>query len=125
MPIYAYFCPECGPIDSTQRDDRIICPTCLNPAKREWRLKIDAASARHKGRWDPVVGAYVESERQFRSLLRDGQDRESASLGRDVKLATVDARDNEALSELHGWSQDKREADLEGTRKAERARKAQ
>ena len=41
-------------------------------------------------------------------MLKAGQARESAELGMDVKLATVDARDTEGLAELHGHKVDHR-----------------
>jgi hypothetical protein len=124
MPLFLYRCPIHGDFDSLHRGDSHDClQGCGMKAQRVWRLKIDATSARHRGRWDPQVGAYVESERQFRNLLREGQDAQSAKLGVDCKLATVDARDSEGLAELHGWKKEDREADLEGTRKLARARK--
>ena len=49
----------------------------------------------------------------FGSKLAEGQAAESERLGMEVKLATCDARDNEALAELHGWPD--REKDLEPT----------
>lgn len=117
MPTYAYRC-ECGEIESQTRDISITCPEG-HVARREYgSVNINAASARHKGRWDPVVGAYVESDRQFRSLLAQGQEAQSEKLGMDVKLATVDARDNEGLAELHGYTTDERAFDLEGEKKA-------
>lgn len=122
MALYEYWCPKCWEhFDDTTRADSIKCPVG-HKAGRVWSLRIHAESARHRGRWDPVVGEYVESERQFKSLLAKGQDEQSAKLGIDVKLATVDARDNEGLAELHGYTTDQRTADLEGTKKAKRDR---
>lgn len=119
MPLYLYRCEDHGDFDEGFRADVAYCP-CGKQSRRIWRLKIDAASARFRGRWDPQVGAYVSSEGQFHSLLAKGQDEQSAKLNMDVKLATVDARDNEGLAELHGWKPDDRLADLEGVKKAKR-----
>lgn len=121
MPMYEYYCSSCQEhSDSFTRADSIIC-LAGHKARRVWsRVNIDAASARHRGRWDPVVGEYVESDRQFNNLLSKGRDEQSAKLNMDVKLATVDARDNEGLAELHGYSPDQRLADLESGKKAKR-----
>lgn len=120
MPIYSYKCRDCGNrFDTLKRGDSSPC-TCGETAIRVWStINIDAKSARHQGRFDPQVGAYVESERQFNNLLRQGQDAQEEKLGMPVKLEKVDARDHEALAELHGHSTEQREHDLEGTRKAE------
>lgn len=117
MPLYSYTCPIHGEFDSLTRSDKIECG-CGLVAQRRWKLRINAESARHRGRWDPVVGEYVESDRQFRSLLAKGQQEQAEKLGMDVKLATVDARDNEGLAELHGWSSDDRASDMEAVKRA-------
>lgn len=117
MPVvYAYKCPAHGEIYATVHLDSIICFElgCGLKARRDWgSINIDAASARSTARYDPQVGQYVESERQFRDLIKQGMDKESESLGREVILETVDARDQEALAELSGQSVDDRMADLE------------
>lgn len=120
MPIYEYICQRHGPFDELIRADGYPCPECDQIARRHYRLNIAAESARHRGRWDPVVGEYVESERQFKSLLARGQQEQSEKLGMDVKLATCDSRDNEGLAELHGWSTDDRAADMEPVARAKR-----
>lgn len=118
MPIYEYKCRECGDhFDVGTRADWLFCHNG-HRAIRVWSLRIEAETARHAGRWDPVVGAYVESERQFRSLLREGQDAQSAKLGMECKLETVDARDQEGLAELHGQSLAEREHTAEQTKRA-------
>lgn len=121
MPIYEYRCRSCGTsVESTERGQNIIC-VCGEAAIRSFgTVAIQAATARHRGRWDPVVGEYVESERDFRSKLARGQQEQSEKLGMDVNLATVDARDSEGLAELHGWSADDRAADLEPLERAKR-----
>lgn len=105
MPVYGYSCSGCGEFDSTERADYLThdcgLAKCPGRAKRIWKLRINAESARHQGRWDPQVGAYVSSEREFNSLLSQGADREAAELGHDVNLVKVDSRDQEALAELH------------------------
>jgi len=127
MTVYAYRCPVHGDFDDYRHADAITChrigpdgQRCDARSPRNWRVAVNAESARHRGRWDPVVGQYVESERQFRSLLAEGQDRESARLNMDVKLQTIDARDHEGLAELHGISASERDSHLESTRRAAR-----
>ncbi len=48
------------------------------------------------------MGRYVANEREFKSALAQGQERQAEKLGMDVKLETVDARDHDALAHLHG-----------------------
>ena len=116
--MFSYSCPQCGLVDFPEPHDQIAC-RCGRAAKRRYQVQINRSSLKSEARWDPVVGAHVSSDREFRSLLAQGQDAQSERLGMDVKLATCDARDREALGELHGYSADQRTADLEGTRKAE------
>lgn len=120
MPLYSYKCSSCGDrFDDLTRADSLICPRG-HKAVRVWSsVNIDAKSARHKGRFDPQVGAYVRNEREFTNLLRQGQEKEANELGMEVKLETIDARDHEGLAELHGFSASERESHLEGTRRAE------
>ena len=118
MALYSYSCPIDGEFDTMERADFAICPKCGGVARRLWRLRINAESARHRGHFDPIVGAYVESERQFDSLLAQGRDKQAEKLGMDVKLQKVDARDGEALAELHGIPKDVRDADTEITKRA-------
>ncbi len=110
--LYSYGCPACGEIDSFTRADTVTC-RCGATAKRRYRIHVDRQSLKESGRWDPVVGCYVSGDAEFRSKLAEGQAAESERLGMEVKLATCDARDNEALAELHGWPD--REKDLEPT----------
>lgn len=119
MPTYEYRCITCATtIESNERSDKLECGSGHLAVRIFASVNINAASARHKGRWDPVVGAYVESDRQFRSLLAQGVQEQSEKLDMDVKIATVDARDNEGLAELHGYTTDQRAEDLEGEKKA-------
>jgi len=104
---YDYDCPSCGTIHDAVPLDRIDC-RCGQSAKRIRTFAVNTQSLKSEGRWDPVVGAYVENERQFRDLLKAGQERNSLDTGMETKLATVDARDNEGLAELHGHSVDHR-----------------
>lgn len=116
MGLFSYNCPQCGLVDSDVPGDAIQC-RCGHQAKRRFTVSINRSSLGQSGRWDPVVGAYVENDRQFRSLLAQGQDAQAEKLGMDVNLVQVDARDTDALASLHGHSTERREADLEGTRK--------
>ena len=109
MPLYAYFCTgSCGEISSPVRADRITCDYCAMPAKRRFRVNVDRTSLKPTGGWNPVVGRYVANEAEF----------ESKRLGMDVKLETVDARDNEGVAELHGYTPTQRSEDMEPTRRA-------
>lgn len=75
---------------------------CGSPAKRVYGFAVNKASLKSQARWDPVVGQYVENDRQFRDVLAEAQEREARELNMDVPLVQVDARDQEALGELHG-----------------------
>ena len=108
MAWFGYHCRSCGDFDL--RDiaaDKVHC-RCGREAKRKYQVSVIASSLKHSGRWDPVVGQYVENDGQFRSLLHRGQDAQAEKLGMDVKLAEVDARDGEALAELHGYDKSER-----------------
>ena len=119
MPLYAYFCTgSCGEISSPVRADRITCDYCAMPAKRRVRVNVDRTSLKPTGGWNPVVGRYVANEAEFYSALAEGTERESKRLGMDVKLETVDARDNEGVAELHGYTPTQRSEDMEPTRRA-------
>lgn len=116
---FSYRCPGCGEIEVEDiAQDTVQC-RCGQTAKRNWAIRVDRSSLKSFARWDPVVGRYVENKGQFNSALAEAQERESALLGMDCKLATCDSRDSEALGELHGWGSDKREADLESTKRHE------
>jgi hypothetical protein len=115
---YAYADPQCGIIESEACADAIVCLDCGQRAKRVRSFNVDRTSLKTADRWDPVVGAYVRNDAEFRSLLHAGQERESEELGMDVVLETVDARDREGLAELHGVTTDSRAEDLEPTVKA-------
>jgi hypothetical protein len=99
--MFAYLCPNCGLVDFPAPMDKIHC-RCGRVAKRRYSVNINRSSLKQSGRWDPVVGEYVANDRQFRSLLAQGQDAQAEKLGMDVKLQTVDARDTDALDSLHG-----------------------
>ena len=118
MPTYLYVCPKCGPYESQLACDALQC-RCGHTAKRRWHVNIDRSSLRQSARWDPVVGQYVNNEREFQDALAASRELQSEKLNMDVKLETVDARDTSALDELHGRSSSEREADMEGVRKAE------
>jgi hypothetical protein len=107
---YAYECPACGPIESGVPGDEVQC-RCGRRAARRFHVAINRSSLRQSGRWDPVVGEYVANDREFRDLLKKGVERESENLNMDVKIETCDARDTDALADLHGWKD--RAADLE------------
>jgi len=104
---YTYFCPSCGEIDDHVPLDRIQC-RCGQTAKRVRGFAVNAGSLKSSDRWDPVVGAYVRNDREFNELLRKGQAAQEAELGMEVPLVPVDARDHEALGELHGTGVDHR-----------------
>jgi hypothetical protein len=104
---YDYRCPSCGLIHDAVPLDRIQC-RCGQSAKRLRGFAVVAGSLKSQDRWDPVVGAYVRNDREFQELLKAGQEREAKELGMDVPLVAVDARDDEALGELHGTGVDHR-----------------
>lgn len=87
--------------------DMIQC-RCGAVAKRIRTFAVNKPSLKSQGRWDPVVGQYVENDRQFQEILKAGAAREAAELGMEVPLVSVDARDTEALGELHGTGVDHR-----------------
>jgi hypothetical protein len=80
-------------------------------------VAVNRTSLRQSGRWDPVVGEYVSNDREFRSKLSRGRDEQSAKLGLDVKLETVDARDHDALASLHGHDPAERKELAERTKR--------
>lgn len=115
---YAYRCPteqiefevEGPPADVAQ------C-RCGQMGKRIRSFAVNKPSLRNQGRWDPVVGCWVNNDREFREKLKEGQARESAELGMDVPLVQLDARDQEGLAETHGHSLDSRLEVAEQTKK--------
>jgi hypothetical protein len=117
MPKYLYVCKACGPYESGVSADVITC-RCGRTARRRFAVQFNRSSLGQNGRWDPVVGQYVANNREFNNALNVARELESEKLGMDVALQTVDARDSDALSDLHGHSPEKRESDLEATRKA-------
>jgi hypothetical protein len=108
MKWFAYHCPSCGDFDVDGIAQDTISCRCGRTAKRKYAVSFMGSSLKSQARWDPVVGEYVENDRQFRSLLRKGQEEQSEKLNMDVKLALVDSRDTEALAELHGHSVEER-----------------
>jgi len=104
---YDYSCPSCGTIHDPVPLDRIQC-RCGQSAKRIRSFAVNQGSLKSQDRWDPVVGAYVRNDREFNELLRKGQAAQEAELGMEVPLVKVDARDHEALGELHGTGVDHR-----------------
>jgi hypothetical protein len=108
MAKYLYHCQFCGPFESSHAADVLQC-RCGRQAKRRFAVQFNRSSLRPtEARWDPQVGEVVRSEREFQELLKAGVDRNSAELNMDCKVETVDARDTEALAELHGHSVDHR-----------------
>ena len=118
---YAYACADHGIIEVDVPADSFVCMEdgCGATAKRVRSFSVNASSLKSQDRWDPVVGAYVRNENEFRSLLAAQAEREERDMGVECKLVTVDARDSEGLAELHGVSPDVRAEDLEPTKKAE------
>lgn len=101
MKWFSYICPSCGPFEvDAIAEDTIQC-RCGQTAKRKYQVSFIGSSLKTYGHFDPVVGEYVESEGQFKSLLSKGQAEQEAKLGMECKLATIDARDTEGLAELH------------------------
>lgn len=98
---YHYLCPACGEFESPISGDLAQC-RCGSPARRLRSFAVNRSSLRSESRWDPVVGQYVANNREFEYALRKGQEAESEKLNMEVKLATVDARDHDALASLHG-----------------------
>jgi hypothetical protein len=117
---YAYVCSVHGVIEADAPADSFICLTdgCRQQAKRLRSFNVDKVSLKSHARWDPIVGAYVRNEGEFRSLLAAGQERESNELNMEVKLDLVDARDQEGLAELHKMPVDVRLAEVENTQRA-------
>lgn len=113
---YSYVCPNCGPVEFAIPADFLSC-RCGASARRQFAIGVIRSSLKSEARWDPVVGEHVENNRQFDYLLSKGQEAQSEKLNMDVKLQKVDARDSDALASLHGHSAERREHDLEGTRK--------
>lgn len=105
---YAYWCPNCGTIEVEIRSDKVACLECKATAKRVWAVTLDRHSTKHTGRYDPQVGQYVRNEREFHELLKAGAERQEQELNMAVPLATVDARDDQALAEIHGTGMDHR-----------------
>jgi hypothetical protein len=105
---YAYICPSHGIFEAPIPADSCLCPDCGDPSRRRWHVAFDRQSAKPSGRWDPQVGQYVANDREFRELLRAGAERQEQELGMAVPLAVVDARDDQALGELHGTGVDHR-----------------
>lgn len=117
MKFFDYVCSLCGPFEANLADDEIQC-RCGQTAKRKYTVSFIASSLKHRGRFDPVVGAYVENEAQFNSLLSQGRDAQEQKLGMECKLATVDARDTEGLAELHNQPVEERKEHLEISKRA-------
>lgn len=105
---YLYRC-GCGEFETETPADTARCLKCGNEAKRVWAVNLDRRSARPVERYyDPQVGAVVSSQRESDELLKQGIEAQSRELNMDVKVAKVDARDTEALAELHHHSVDDR-----------------
>jgi hypothetical protein len=96
--------------------DMVQC-RCGEIAKRIRQFAVNKPSLKSQGRWDPVVGQWVDNDRQFREILKAGQEREAKDLNMDVPLVQVDARDHEALGELHGTGVDHRKEVLEQSKR--------
>jgi hypothetical protein len=115
---YLYRC-GCGEFETETPADSATCLQCGGQAKRVWAVTLNTASARPVERYyDPQVGAVVSSQRESDELLKQGIEKQSAELNMDVKVAQVDARDTEALAELHGHGVDHRLAEKENTARA-------
>lgn len=105
---YLYVCAMHGRFETPIPADSCLCPECGDPSRRVWAVTLDRHSTKHTGRYDPQVGQYVRNEREFHELLRAGADRQERELNMEVPLAVVDARDDQALGELHGTGVDHR-----------------
>lgn len=86
MPAYCYRCPDCGPAEifaSIRLGPPVAppCPRCGRSMGRSWRTEGRRQGLRiFSAHFNNAVGAYVSSERQFRSLLRRrGQEQEDAT----------------------------------------------
>lgn len=110
---YDYVCPTDGLIQVNVAQDNVQC-RCGSQARRVYGFAFSRAS-KDQPRWDPVVGQYVANDREFRTLLAQGQERNARELGMDCKLEVLDARDSEGLAELHGHSVDHRHEVAEQT----------
>lgn len=113
---YDYLCPSCGIIHYPVPLGEVQC-RCGQTARRQFGFAFQRAT-KDQARWDPVVGEYVNNDREFRTLLAQGQARTAHELGMEVPLATCDARDSEALAELHGHAVAERHEIAEQTERA-------
>jgi len=111
-----YICPACGPFESDVRQDTLQC-RCGKTAKRVYSVAINRTSLKSEARWDPVVGAYVENNRQFDYLLAQGAAVQEEKLGMESNLVKVDSRDTDALDSLHGYDPNERQHLKEQTEK--------
>ncbi len=116
---YLYRCGTHGDFEVPIPADSCLCPDCGDVSRRVWAVTLNTTSARAVERYyDPQVGAVVSSQRESNELLKAGIEKQSAELNMDVKVAQVDARDTEALAELHHHSVDDRLAVKENTARA-------
>ena len=112
-----YICPACGPFESDVRADTLQC-RCGQTAKRVFAIAINRTSLKSEARWDPVVGEYVENNRQFDYLLAQGAAVQEEKLGMEVVLQKVDSRAGAELDSLHGHDPNERQHLKEQTQKA-------
>jgi len=117
---FEFRCKVHGRFTNHSRGPEGMCPQCGAISPRRWdsvQIRTTVSGGGYEG-WNPVVGQYVANRREFDNVLAQGIDRESRRLGMDVKVEQVDARDTDALNDLHGMSSSDREADLDPQRKA-------
>lgn len=118
---YTYRCPGCGDLSSPVAAETVACLEHGLEAKRVWGFAISTGQMRKDdAHWNPVVGEYVRNDAEFRSILSQQIDRESAAMNMDVKVALVDSRDKEGIAESHGYSKDTYTAQAEQTAKVKR-----
>lgn len=114
---YLYDCPGCGEFESPISGDVIDC-RCGTPSRRVWAVRFDRSSAKAQGHWNPQVGEYVSSKRQFDDLLKAGAERQERELKMECRLTQVDSRDQAGMAETHGHSLEHRLETAEQTARA-------
>ena len=97
-----YLCPKDGPFESTLGSEVAVC-RCGRRAKRVWNVAINRTSLKSEARWDPVVGEYVRSNREFDYKLAQGVEAQCEKLNMDVVVEKFDPRDRDGIEAAHGW----------------------
>ncbi len=93
MPRYEFKCPKCG---SVIHDSPTIteCRLCGSPVKRKFSFSIGRS---FQAGYNPFVGQYVSSARQYKDIVKKGSDDASEQTGIEHDYQLVDFHDKEAL----------------------------